>query len=155
MKVIPKEKLRRLVRYSKKVNANVFMIPLPESDVELALISFMIFGVELHLKSLRVWSYDCLENHDDYYDSKRNSACGVNGGSYEIDHLFWDTVFGKLKCGGIAGTCYGQFTPPSYRRSLRLKKWILDRQMGRSNYLRPEFVRLARQLWDGREQIPA
>ena len=144
---------RALLHYSSAAQENVLRVALPQNDAELAVLSEYVFGIPVHLKLLSTYSYEVLESHNTYYDSKFSMT--AHQSSYEVDHVFWATVIGKLTCGGIAHVSYGQFDYKGHRHKKRILRWIDSRHNKRGNkatVLRPAFVRLAAQCRERREQ---
>jgi hypothetical protein len=67
---------------------------------------------------LFMFSYECKQRHDYYYDHKFNKE--VFKSSYEMDDSFWKHCVGELYCGGISGNSYGQVKIFSLKERERL-----------------------------------
>lgn len=133
-------------------------VPLPRCDKELAVLSEWFWGIPLPLKSLSLYgnsaSYECSVPHDHYSarDGQLSKALG-NGGSYEGNAIFWRTVIGSMRCGGIGGYAYGSVDiNKGHRNQKRLQYWVQQRQGRKPDHLRPVFARLAAHCREQREQ---
>lgn len=83
---------------------------------------------------LFLFSYECDQRHDYYYDHKFNRE--VFKSSYEMDDSFWKLCVGELYCGGIAGNSYGQVKT----FSLKERKRLLNIINNRNEQPRQEFI---------------
>lgn len=125
--------------------------PLPKCDEELALLTTWYFGVPLHVQ-LHLWdgggSYEVKETYNSYHGNGFAYSSSSSDG-YDSSRDFWAAVFGRLTCGGIAGSSYGQFKVVGYRHAARLRQWMKYRISNRGNSPRRCFVRLAADVGGG------
>ena len=125
--------------------------PIPRNALELELLSEWYFGKKLHA-SFDVYgdsgSYQITEVYNSYHGKgfEFSENCGDG---YDHSRNFWNHVFGELSCGGIATRSYGQFKIKGYRHKRRLMAWQKMKARQDANYIRPAFVRLARNVGAG------
>lgn len=133
-------------------------LPKPRSDAELRLLTLLCFGRESGLLKFDPrWAkvYQSDTKFGDMFSPEFYEHHNTHSGCidlYDYAGAFWDHVIAKLHCGGIAGHSHGQFKVYSHRDKQRLLNWEKDRREKRGSPLRTPFVRLARQLRDGKNR---
>jgi hypothetical protein len=128
-------------RYCPK-KGECLIIPLPNCDAELEIVSEIYFKIPLHLSRLDRNSYKVRERYDDYHGNGwQFSTYSIAG--YDHSELFWKTICGDLYCGGIASHSYGQFKINSKRHEKRIQHWINSRRGKKPDTVRTPLVRLA------------
>jgi hypothetical protein len=127
-------------------------LPKPETDAELEIISEIYFGKALHLRKLSNYcSYEVEEDYNSYHgEGYEFSECNCKG--YDHSAIFWRHILGQLYCGGIARASYGQYKIKGYRNKKRIDKWIANRR-NNTNYIRPQFARLANRYGVGESRM--
>lgn len=131
------------------------LLPKPRTDDELAVLTELCFGLPSGLSRLLCGSYESDTKFSKMFSKEFLSYHGVSTGScrlYDYAGWFWNHVCGPLSCGGIAGRSYGQFKWTGYRHKKRIQFWEHDRRKNQGRPLREPFIRLARQLRDGKNR---
>jgi len=129
-------------------------LPKPRNDAELAVLSEWYFDLPLSLMSLDVTSnYASYKVEQDYsiYHGEGFKYSDHDTKGYDHSAKFWEYVIGRLCCGGIARTSYGQANIIGHRNSVRLTKWMNSRRQKQAGHLRKPFIRLAERLRVRRE----
>ena len=102
---------------------------LPKTRKELEDLTEWYFGRRLNLR-LRMYGssadYEVSELFDDYDDrefaASFSARVGYHFSNYDIHGAFWNTIVGRVSCGGTAGRSYGQVDNIGHRHAKRLQK---------------------------------
>lgn len=130
-------------------------VPKPKSDAEFAILSEWFFGRPLRVTMSYAGQYEIVEKFDSYQDYQFHCYDGersIRGLSqYDTEKVIMNLSFGVLRCGGTAGSQYGQ-TAYGYRDKKRMQFWIDSRRSKHPSKVRKPFTRLAEQIRARREQ---
>lgn len=119
-------------------------LPKPQNDAEFAIVTEWVFGVALDVEWKWGEAYQIKQSYNSYHGKGFHFDKSCTYG-YDRSSGFLHWALGRLYCGGIARSSYGQFNTEGHRDRRRIERWQESTRSGKTDgsTVRASYVRLA------------